>query len=82
MLSDADKAYYRALQALRDKDYRAAAGFLKYAENQFADIPELRILRESTELLLSVKDEIYELENETIEIEEILINGQETEFRG
>ena len=82
MLSDADKAYYRALQALRDKDYRAAAGFLKYAENQFADMPELCILRESTELLLSVKDEIYELENETIEIEEILINGQETEFRG
>jgi len=82
VLSDADKAYYRALQALRDKDYRAAAGFLKYAENQFADMPELGILRGSTELLLSVKDEIYELENETIEIEEILINGQETEFRG
>jgi len=38
VLSDADKAYYRALQALRDKDYRAAAGFLKYAENQFADM--------------------------------------------
>jgi hypothetical protein len=82
MLNNVDKAYFRALQALRDKDYRAAAGFLKSAENQFADKPELRILREMTELLLAVKDEIFELENETIEIEEILINGQETEFRG
>jgi len=80
MLNDTAKAYYRALQALREKDYRAAAGFLKTAENQFADRPELRILREATELLLAVKDEIFELENETIEIEEILINGQETEF--
>ncbi|MEW5923567.1 MAG: hypothetical protein AB1746_06230 [Candidatus Zixiibacteriota bacterium] len=82
MLNDADKAYYRALQALKEKDYRAAAGFLKNAENQFAEKPEIRILSEATELLLAVKDEIYELENETIEIEEILINGQETEFRG
>jgi len=80
MLNDSDKAYYRALQALGEKDYRAAAGFLKSVENQFADKPELRILKESVELLLTVKDEMYELENETIEIEEILINGQETEF--
>lgn len=82
MLNDAEKAYYRALQALKEKDYRAAAGFLKTTENQFAERPELRILSEATELLLAAKDEIYELENETIEIEEILINGEETEFLG
>jgi len=81
MLSDAEKAYYRALQALQDRQYRAAAGFFKSAENQFAENPELRILKETTELLLTVKDEIFETENDRIEIEEILINGQETELR-
>jgi len=82
MLNESEKASYRALLALKDRDYRAAAGFFKAAENQFTDNPELHILKEATELLLAVKDEIFEIENDRIEIEEMLINGKETEFRG
>nr|MBN2278605.1 hypothetical protein [candidate division Zixibacteria bacterium] len=81
-MSDAEKAYFRGLQALKERQYRAAAGFFKSAENQLADNLELRILKETTELLLAVKDEIFETENDRIEIEEILIHGQETELRG
>jgi hypothetical protein len=58
-----ETAYTQALQALRDKDYRAALSFFKTAENQFAENPEFRILFEATRLLLAVKAEIYELEN-------------------
>ena len=70
MLSESEKAYSRALTALKSKDFRGAAGFFKTAEIQFAGSEEFRILFESTELLLAVKDEIYELENNKIEIEE------------
>jgi hypothetical protein len=70
MLSDAEKAYSRGLEAIRKKDFRAAIGFFKSAENQFAENEEFRILFGSTELLLAVKDEIFELENNKIEIEE------------
>ena len=70
MLSDSEKAFSRALTALKNKDYREAAGFFKMAEIKFAENEEFRILFESTELLLAVKDEIFELENNKIEIEE------------
>jgi len=82
MMNKAHKAYYKALEALSNKDYRAAAGFFKTAENGFTDDADFRILKEVTELLLVTKDEIYSLENEGIEIEEIFSNGQETEFCG
>ena len=81
MLSETEKAYFKALQALKEKDYSGAAGFFRFAENQFADAPEFRILKETTELLIAVKEEIFGIENERIEIEEILSDGQETEFR-
>lgn len=65
-VSNSEKAYYRALLALKNRNYRAASGFLKSAENQFADSIEFRILSETTRLLLAVKEEIFELE--TIEV--------------
>ncbi len=67
MLTDAEKAYYKAMSSLKEKDYGGASAFLKIAENQFADEEDFRILNEATRLLLVVKDEIYELENEKIE---------------
>ncbi len=81
MLTDARKAYSRALQALMDKDYRAASGFFRTAENQFAEDLDFRILMGVTDLLLAVKTEIFEIENEKIEQEEIYSDGQETELR-
>jgi hypothetical protein len=71
MLPDSEKAYYRALLALKNKEYREASGFFRMAENQFTNDPDFRILKEATALLLAVKDEIFELENSRIEAEEI-----------
>ncbi|SYZ74502.1 hypothetical protein TRIP_C90130 [Candidatus Zixiibacteriota bacterium] len=82
MLADGEKAYFKALEALKNKDYRAASGFFKTAENQFTERLEFRILQATTALLLAVKEEIFELENSRIEIEEISSYGKETEFRG
>lgn len=65
-MSNAERSYNQALQALREKDYYAAEGFFKSAENQFAENDEFRILYESTKLLLAVKEEISELENERV----------------
>jgi len=80
MLSETEKAYFKGLMALKERDYSGAAGFFRFAENQFADSPEFRILKETTELLIAVKDEIFDIENEGIEIEEMLTDGQETEL--
>lgn len=63
MQTDARKAYLVAIRSLKEKNYQAAFGFLKSAEIQFADDLDFRILRETTRLLLAVKDEISELEN-------------------
>lgn len=81
MLSETDKAYFKAMKALKNNDYPAAVGFFRTVENQLEVAPELRILKEAAELLLAVKDEIFEIENERIEIEEMLIDGQETNLR-
>jgi hypothetical protein len=81
MLSNAEKAYMRALLALKKRDYATASGFFRSAENQFAESADFRILKETTELLLAVKEDIFELENSRIQIEEIINHGKETEFR-
>ncbi len=81
-MSHSENFYRRALEALRDKDYQAASGFFKSAENQFADNLDFRILSEVTALLLAVKDEITEIENEGFVVEEMYSDGEKTELRG
>jgi hypothetical protein len=66
-MNKAQRTYYQALLALMDKNYSEASAFFKTAENQFADSYDFRILQETTELLLAVKDKIFELENEKVE---------------
>jgi len=81
-MSHPEQAYYQALEALRNKDYRAASGFFKTAENQFADNLDFRILSEVTALLVAVKDEINEIEDESLVVEEMYSDGQEAKLRG
>lgn len=66
MLSDSEKAVFKGLMALKNKDYPSASGFFRTAENQFADSIEFLILKETTDLLLAVKEEIVELEKESV----------------
>lgn len=81
MLEPHEKAYLKALQALRDKQYHQAAGFFDQAAEFFADNQEFCLLRETTRLLLEVKKEIAAAEgyeNDALMIEEVFTDGQET----
>lgn len=81
MLQAAEKAYCEALLALKRKDYRAAGEFFEQAAPDFAQDKEFCLLRETTRLLLVVKQKLGKYENEdTIVIEEAFSNGQETEL--
>jgi hypothetical protein len=81
-MNNSEESYNKALTALRNKDYKAASGFFKFVENQFADNLDLRILSEVTALLMAVKNEINEIEKDGFFVEEIYTDGQETKLLG
>ncbi len=85
MLNAAEKSYYLALQALKRKEYRRAADYFDQAAEFFAGSQEFGILRETTRLLLAVKQELGHNvsggRNEEFEIEEVHSYGQENELR-
>ncbi len=62
MSPDSEKAYYKALLALQNRDFATASSYFKAAQNLVAENADLRILSEATEILLAVKDELRELE--------------------
>jgi hypothetical protein len=84
MLNAAEKAYCLALEALKRKEYRRAADYFDQAEGFFAANEEFSLLRETTRLLVAVKEELGSPESgesdERIEIEEVEY-GQENELR-
>lgn len=76
MLSSGEKACFRALQALRDKEYRSAADQFDKAAVSFRGNEKINLLRETTKLLMAVKSEIRRLEkDDAIEIEEVFSDG-------
>jgi hypothetical protein len=82
MLRPEEKAYTQALVLLRQKNYAAAADQFDRAAPAFARNREFGLLRETTQLLLAVKEELSILREEELQIEEVFSNGQETELRG
>lgn len=83
MLESAEKAYCQALQALKAKQYQHAAGHFDRAAEFFVNNTEFNLLRQTTRLLVALKNEIAAAENreiETLTIEEVFTNGQETKF--
>lgn len=74
MLNPAEKAYLEALQSLKRNEYRRAAHYFDQAAPFFAENQEFILIRETTSLLVAVKEELRELEadknDERIEIEE------------
>ncbi len=83
MLNPSEKAYCLALQALKDKQYRLAEDYFEKAATFFENNQEFNLLWESTRLLLAVKEEIAATEgdNDTLIIEEVFSDGQDTELR-
>ena len=62
MLTNEEKAYCAAMNALEKQDYPTASVFFRDAEKQFAANPDFSILKQTTDLLLAVKMEIAALE--------------------
>jgi len=82
MLNPSEKAYCQALLALKRKDYVAAAEQFEKASPGFSGNKEFVLIRETTRLLLAVRDKLSVMEgNDSIEIEEAFSHGQKTELR-
>jgi hypothetical protein len=84
MLNPSEKAYCLALTALKQKKYSSAADYFEKAAPYFRDNREFQLLRESTRMLVAVKDQlaVADNENDALVIEEVYSNGQETELPG
>ncbi len=76
MLKPAEKAYFQALAALKDKDYETAAEQFEKAAPFFEQNEEFGILRKTTRLLVAVTEELRKLEKEeSLNIEESFSHG-------
>ena len=76
MLNTSEKAYCLALLALKHKDFKMAVEQFDNAAPYFKEDKEFNLYRESTRLLLVVKQEVEMIEKEDrLEIEEAFPNG-------
>ena len=82
MLNPSEKAYCLALQALKQRRYQQAAGYFERAAAYFEGNQEFSLLRETTRVLVAVKREMAaaDTDDDTLVIEEVFSDGQETEF--
>jgi len=81
MLEPSEKAYFRALRALEKKQYQQAAGYFDQAAEFFDGNQEFNLLRETTRLLVELKQALAVAEKtdeDTLIIEETFTDGQET----
>ena len=76
MIAQPEKAFIRALMALKDKDYGSASEYFDKAAPYFRGNKEFRLFRETNRLLLAVKKELRNpgVENR-IDIEEMFSDG-------
>lgn len=73
---DNEKAYSRALLAIKNKDYKNAVLQFESVNGSFGTNSEFNILYHTTRLLLAVKDELNATADSDEEItKEIVING-------
>ena len=76
MLKPAEKAYFRALAALKRKDYETAAEEFEKAAPFFEKDPEFGIFRETTRLLIAVTEELKKFgKGESLQIEDSFSHG-------
>lgn len=76
MLNPSEKAYCQALLALRRKEYQRAAEQFEKAVPFFRKDEEFNLFRETTRLLLTVKEELARLEKQNeLQIEEVFTDG-------
>ncbi|MEE9442822.1 MAG: hypothetical protein V3V99_09175 [candidate division Zixibacteria bacterium] len=82
MLSFEEKAYCRALGALRNKDYISADKEFEASGNNFSGSQGLKIIKEATKLMAVLRIEKLKLEKTEIAIEENLSHGEKAVICG
>jgi len=76
MLKPAEKAYFQALTALKNKDYATAAEQFDKAAPFLEKDQEFVIFRETTRLLIAVTEELKNFEKEeSLQIEDSFSHG-------
>ena len=75
MLSETEKAYLEALDALKRKNYPEAVKRFEMAAQKFGTNEELDLLYQSIRLLLEVKKELSANGPTLFEEKELMING-------
>jgi outer membrane protein assembly factor BamD (BamD/ComL family) len=77
MSDPSEKAYGQALQALKQKNYRAALEHFEQAGQFFKNNAELELLRNTTRLLVALQKELYGTDevNSRLDIEEAFTDG-------
>lgn len=78
MLTAEEKAYCRALTALRNKDFAAADTEFQACSSSFASSTGFKIIAEATRLLVQLQEEKAKLKKITLTIKEAASHGQET----
>ncbi len=84
MLNLSEKAYVMALRSLKQRDYGTALSYFDQASERFGGEKEFNLLRETTRVLVAVKNELAGLraKHDSESIIEEVFNGQETDFSG
>lgn len=82
MLSLEEKAYCRALESLRKKDYITADRELETCQALFADSRGMQIISQATRLLAYIQSEKQTNESKKQSIKETIDNGEETVICG
>lgn len=76
MLSPCEKAYSRALVALKERRYEDAASLFEQAVPEFGSHREFNLFRETTRLLVAVRKSLAaERSDDSIEVEEAFSRG-------
>jgi hypothetical protein len=78
MLSFEEKAYCRALEALRNKDYISADKEFEASGDEFSGSRGLKIIKEATKLMALLRNEKLNFEKTRNEIKENLSHGEKT----
>jgi len=82
MLSVEEKAYCRALEALKRKDYVAAVQEFDACGPRFGDNRGFQIMSEAARLMVALRQECEQKQKIQNEIKEAISHGKETIIRG
>lgn len=82
LLTEQEKAYCRALEALGEKRYAVADREFDACRDLYADGPGFRIIAMATKIMARLENERAQAEEIQTDIEEAVDHGEKTVIRG